>query len=55
MSPIYEWECPFCGHYKQKMQTEPNIPECDECCTKMNRVPSRPGYRRDHTVKGDKK
>ena len=50
--PIYEYECTFCGtkHEKISMMNETKI-SCDICGAVAEKVPSVPGYRRDHTTK----
>ena len=53
MSPIFEYQCTFCGGYTERIQKYDKAPPCPECTGFMIRMPSTPGYRRDKTVVKD--
>ena len=46
--PIYEYRCPACGRTVEQLilpgEDEPEF-FCDECGTKMGKIPSRFGFR----------
>ena len=51
MSPIFEYCCTFCGCYFERLRKPDDLnPRCPECTAYCERLVSKTGYRRDHTV-----
>ena len=52
--PIFEYECERCHRVfelKLPMEQFAKMQECPKCTGRARRIPSRLGYRYDHTVK----
>lgn len=52
--PIYNYACTFCGARVERYLRFDKAPPCPECTGFMVKVPSTPGYRRDHTISENK-
>jgi len=51
--PIYEYRCIKCGHVVEKVinfHDKNKVFNCDKCGGWTVKVPSIPGFRRDHTL-----
>lgn len=54
--PIYTYLCSFCGAKFEKLvreHSESGWAFCEECSGFSFKIPSKPGFRKDHTVNED--